>query len=179
MKRYLIEDAKCGISDGGIDCGPVPGHVVTSVKFSDGEESRWLNLAEVDGMPNVYLTEEEVYEAMIKDDPEDETLTERLEEDYIEGLDGIAFGMDYSETFASIAEDPDSPAVPLIKYMIALTRCEMGDVQSLLKLGIDMRMSWRSRSVMWKRSIWKKRKKTRMRTNKEALLQPKGKDDEE
>ena len=136
MKRYLIEDAKCGISDGGIACGPVPGHVVTSVKFSDGEESRWLNLAEVDGMPNVYLTEEEVYEAMIKDDPEDETLTERLEEDYIEGLDGIAFGMDYSETFASIEEEPDSPAVPLIKYMIALTRCEMGDVQSLLKLGI-------------------------------------------
>ena len=44
--------------------------------------------------------------------------------------------MDYSETFASIAEDPDSSAVPLIKYMIALTRCEMGDVQSLLKLGI-------------------------------------------
>ena len=37
MKRYLIEDAKCGLTEGGMACGPVSGNAVVSVKYSDGE----------------------------------------------------------------------------------------------------------------------------------------------
>ena len=66
-KRFLIEDAKCGITG-----GPLDGIVVTSVKFNDGEKSKWLNLAEVEGIPCFYMTDEDVYDKLIENDFDDE-----------------------------------------------------------------------------------------------------------
>jgi hypothetical protein len=36
--------------------------------------------------------------------------------------------------FASFADDPENPAIPLIRYMIALTRCPLDQVEDLLNM---------------------------------------------
>ena len=39
MKRYFIEDAQCGITEGGMACGPVGGNVVATVRFKESPEA--------------------------------------------------------------------------------------------------------------------------------------------
>lgn len=61
MKRYFIETVKCDVMTGGIACGPIGGEVVASVRFNDGSASQWISLVEVDGIPNLYLTDKADY----------------------------------------------------------------------------------------------------------------------
>ena len=131
MKRYFIEEVKCGVSEGGFACGPVPGSVVVAIKYRDGQESKWLNMVEVDGIPNVSLTDNDIYDDMIR---EDEDSIEFFEKHSIGDFNGIAIDYDYSTTFESIAEDPKNPAVPLIRYLITLTRCDMDEVEGLIQM---------------------------------------------
>lgn len=135
MKRYFIETAKCGVTAGGMACGPIPGHVVTSIKYNNSDESKWINLVEVDGIPNVFLTDKDIYEDLIKDDYDDIAFTEYLEEHAIDEFNGIPFDDDYYGVFSSIADKPDNPAAPLIRYLIALVRCKMEETEGIIKLG--------------------------------------------
>ena len=127
MKRFLIEDAKCVVAQ----AGPMMGIVITSVKFNDGESSKWFNLAEVDGIPCFYLTDKDVYDDMIENDFDDET-QELFDKSSISEFEGITLG-EYDEVFDSFYEDPDNPAVPFLRYVIALTRCDLKDVDKLVK----------------------------------------------
>lgn len=129
-KRFLIEDAKCGVAQS----GPMIGIVITSVKFNDGESSKWFNLAEVDGIPCFYLTEDDVYDTLISNEFSEE-FQEMLDNSYIEEFEGITFG-EYEEVFDSIYENPDNPAVEFIRYVIALTRCALKDVKKLVKRAV-------------------------------------------
>lgn len=134
MKRYFIEEAKCGITKGGMACGPVPGSVVVSIKYNDGGKKQWLNLVEVDGMPNVFLTDRDVYDILIEDNYDDEEFNTYINDCFITNLDGIEFDDSYWTTFQSITENPDNPAIPLVRYLITLTRCEMDDVEELIAM---------------------------------------------
>lgn len=84
MKRYFIETAKCEITAGGMACGSIPGHVVTSIKYKDDDGSKWLSLVEVEGIPNVFLTDKDIYEDLLKDDYNDVAFTEYLNEHAID-----------------------------------------------------------------------------------------------
>ena len=135
MKRFIIEDAKCGITEGGISgCGPTPGNVVVTVQFRDEGKTQWLSLVEVDGIPNVFLCEKDVHDELIKEDLDDEIFTNYLNDHAIEEFNGIELSEDYFDTFNCIVEDPDNPAIPLIKYLISLVRCEMDDVEGLISM---------------------------------------------
>ena len=134
MKRYFIEEAKCGVTEGGMACGPVPGFVVVSIRFNEGEESRWLNLVDVDGIPNVFLTEKDVYDLLIDDSYDDPEFNTYINEHFITNFNGIEFDDSYSTTFESIADAPDNPAVPLVRYLITLTRCRMNEVEELTQM---------------------------------------------
>lgn len=133
MSRYFIENAKCGVTEGGMGCGPISGNVVATIQFKDGNATQWLSLVEVEGIPNVYLTEKDVFEDLVAEDFEDTEFIEYMQEHYIDEFEGIEFDDDYSTTFESIAEDPENPAVPLIRYLIALIRCEMDEVNELIE----------------------------------------------
>ena len=134
MKRYLIEEVKCGITEGGMGCGPVSGSVVASIQFREENRTQWLSLVEVTGIPNVYLTDKDVFEDLLAEDFEDMGFSEYMREHFIDEFEGIEFDDDYSTTFESIAEDPKNPAVPLIRYLIALIRCEMDAVNELIDI---------------------------------------------
>ena len=133
MKRYFIEEAKCGVSEGGIACGPVGGSVVTTVKFNDGEKTGWLSLVEVEGIPNFLLSDRDIHEDLIEEDYDDKEFWDYTLEINIGEFDGIELG-EYEDIFASFADNPENPAVPLVRYMITLTRCPMEEATELLAL---------------------------------------------
>ena len=85
MSRYYIEDVKCDVLSG----GPEPGIVCTSVKYSNDGDSKWLTNVEVDGLPNFYLTEEEIFDKIMADD-DDEAFQNYKDEHFIEEFDGIS-----------------------------------------------------------------------------------------
>lgn len=135
MKRYLIEEVKCGISEGGMACGPVDGAVVASLKINDGEQTKWLSLVEVMGIPNVTLTDEDIYDRLIADDFSDE-FTQFINDHTIESFEGIEIEEGYYSTYSCIQEDPENPAGPLVKYLVALVRCDMEDVDGLIEMAV-------------------------------------------
>lgn len=133
MKRYFIEEAKCGVTEGGIACGPVGGNVVASVKYNDGEETAWLTLVEVTGFVNVFLTEKEVYTEAIAE-PDDEEFYAYMNEHAIHDFNGIEFDEAYGTSYSSMSEDPENPANPLIRYLFVLARCTMEELDGLIEL---------------------------------------------
>ncbi len=115
-------------------CGPSFGDVVGTVQFKDDSKVQWLNILEVEGMPNLYLTDKDVYDGLIADDPDNEEFIDYMCEHTLNEFDGIEFYGDYENVFDSIAEDPENPAIPLVRYLIALVRCEMADVEKLVQM---------------------------------------------
>ena len=57
MSRYRVLEAKCGVGEGGIACGPVGGPVIAEIRLSDENSSEfYLSLVEVDGIANWFRT---------------------------------------------------------------------------------------------------------------------------
>ena len=133
MKRYLIEEAKCGITDGGVACGPVSGNVVASIKINDGTVTSWLTLVEVDGIVNLFMTDRDIYEEILQEDFSDE-FQAYLNSHAIDDVNGLEFSEDYSSAFSSISDDPENPAVPVVRYLIALVRCDMEETEGLIQM---------------------------------------------
>lgn len=137
MSRYYIEYAECGVTDGGCACGPGSGNVITTIKYKDDKnKSQWLSLAEVQGTINFYLTDENIYQRLITEDFEDDKFVDYLEKHYITEFDGLKLGGEYEELYASISSNIDNPAIPLIRYIVALTRCAEDDMKEIVSLGV-------------------------------------------
>ena len=131
MKRYLIEEAKCGVTEGGMACGPVPGAVVASLKVNDGKRVRWLSLTEVDGIPNMTVTDEDIYDILITDDFS-YTFVEFLNNHTVYEFDGIEIDDGYYTTYGCIRKNPGNPAGSVMKLLIALVRCDMDETEALI-----------------------------------------------
>ena len=134
MKRYFIEDAKCKIGEGGIACGPVDPMIGATVKFRECKKEHWLTVIEYNGFPNYHLTAEDSLDRLVDLDVEDENEMNFAEKSKIETFNGIALSEEYSDTFDSISEDPENPAIPLIRYLIALVSCGTDEEQGLIEM---------------------------------------------
>lgn len=128
MKRYLIQDVKCDVLSGGPE-----GIVCTAVKYSDGRATKWITNVEVEGIPNFYLTKEDIFDKIMADD-DDEEFQEYRDEHFIEEFNGVELG-EYVDIVNSLMENEKKPAAALIKYVIAITRCEMEDMQEMIAAG--------------------------------------------
>ena len=137
MKRYFIEDAQCGITEGGMACGPVGGNVVATVRFKESPEaaSQWLSVVEVTGIPNYYLFDRDMHDKMIEEDFEDKEFWDDMDRHYINEFNGLSFE-EYTDTLCDIQDNPDNPAAPLFRYLLALVRCDMDDIDKLVGLAI-------------------------------------------
>ena len=129
MSRYYIEDVKCDVLSG----GPDPGIVCTSVKYSDGKAAKWLTNVEVDGLPNFYLTDDDIFDRIMAND-DDEKFDEYRDAHFIEEFDGIELG-EYEDIVDALLEKEETPAASLIKYVIAVTRSDMERTQELIRTG--------------------------------------------
>lgn len=134
MTRYFIEKAECGIIEGGMACGPISGNIVVTIQFKDDSKTQWLSLVEVDGIPNVYLSDKDVHKDLVAEDFNNIEFDKYLNDHYIFNFNGIDLDVDYYSTFESIATDPENPAVPLIRYLITLVRCDMDSVEKLIQM---------------------------------------------
>ena len=47
---------------------------------------------------------------------------------FIREFDGIEFNGDYAEAFYCFKENPENPAIPLVRDLFALARCGMDEV---------------------------------------------------
>ena len=140
MSRYLIEQIKYGVNDGGDACGPVGGVICVSVKYKkDDGPSRYLELDDVDGIPNFYLSDEDLFDFHVNfNSYDDEDEVKRFVKSYIETLDGVAFSGDYNELFEQFyGNQKTNPITQLLKYIILVARCSNYDMESIIELAID------------------------------------------
>ncbi len=135
MSKYFIEEAKCGISASGFACGPVFGNPVVTIKFKDNNQTKWLNLVEVEGIPNCFLTDEDIHEKLLSEDSDDK-FTDYLDQHSVGDFNGITFG-EYTDIYYSISQNPENPAIPLIRYLLTLARCDAADEAGLIEMAVD------------------------------------------
>ena len=128
MKRYLIEEAKCDFMENAFDGGLV----VSSVKYKCDGESRWLNLDEFNGIPMFFLTDEDYFDRLFDFDISEELVRELEDNWQIFDFEGIDLD-DYDCLIESMEEDEENPAIPLLRFIVALTRCNAEDVDGLIK----------------------------------------------
>lgn len=122
MGKYFVNEVKCGVSNGGMTCGPVEGTVNVSVNVTEGDKTYWVTNSEFTGIPSFYVTQEDIFDKI--GDIDDEEFTEYLSNKYIHEFKGISLG-EYDEIFDSIKNNSGNPAVSLIRYIVLLTRCPM------------------------------------------------------
>ena len=135
--RYYILNVKCGVSDGGMACGPVQGVVTGAVQFrKDDDNPMWLTLSDAEGLANFYLTSEDVYDRILEED-DDEFFDELNDKYFITEFDGISFGDegDFDEILQDIEANQDKPAANLVLYLIAIVRCGWDELPGLVEAG--------------------------------------------
>lgn len=139
MSRYLIEQIKYGENNGGVACGPVGGVICVSIKYKKDEEpSRYLELDDVDGIPNFYLSDEELFDFHVNfNSYDDEGEAKRFVKDFIDNLDGFDIPDNYFELFEEFyGKQGTNPVTLLLKYIILVARCSDYDVESIIESAI-------------------------------------------
>ena len=92
MKRYLIEDAKCGTTENAIAFGSVSEYVVVTVQFKEEDTTKWLSVVEAEGYPNVYLFDKDVHDELVKNDIDDEEFADYMDDHYLDEFEDIELG---------------------------------------------------------------------------------------
>lgn len=136
MKKYFIEDVKCGCSDGGMACGPVDGSEIVSILYrTDSGEKNWISLAQTMGALTFILGPDDIYDNLIEDGSWDDAMYDYVDSHTIHSLDGVNLDeYEYDYPVDEFKEDPDCPAEKLIVLMIALTQCELDEIEDLDKM---------------------------------------------
>ncbi len=129
MKRYFIEEAKCGYSKG-IMRPPIPYAVIAGVRFrEDDGEAKWFFLNEFNGMPMFFISEEDFFDLILN---EDGSAIGRMGPLILSEFEGIKFGRGKYDA-ESLAENDGNPAAALVRYLIALVKSERKDVAGLVE----------------------------------------------
>ena len=130
MKKIIIEEVKVGVSEGGMACGPVPGHVIVEARIrqANGKVS-YYGLVEVDGTANFYATDVSRYEKEIADE---------IDEDEIDNYPGAEGYMTYDEFYEDLEEmmKKDKAHALLLKYLVCLARLDWDGVDELKEASV-------------------------------------------
>ena len=113
QSRILVECVKCGVSEGGVACGPVEGAVNSTVKYTRDGETKWLTNSEFTGIPNFYLTDEDVFDRLMDQNLDDEEFVALMEASHIEEFEGIKLYDNYDEIEEAIDKAEDLAATLL------------------------------------------------------------------
>lgn len=128
----LILKAKCGLTPGELTQeGFIPGNIVCTVQFQMGSEILFLSEVEVDGCPNFYLTKEDEFDAMVKEDFEDERYMDMMDEAYLESIQNIDL-TDYEQMFNDL-NSIDSPMSRIIRYIVSIIRMDFEEMEMYIQ----------------------------------------------
>ena len=115
MARYFIMNAKAGVGEGGMACGPVAGPIVAEAELrNEAGQEFFISLAEVDGMPNFFKTGYSTFREQLTFDMDDEML-EMLERSYVD-----------TGEYEEILTDPDPDWIDVYRYLMYLVRGDSG-----------------------------------------------------
>ena len=131
MKRYLIEEAKYGFTKGGIACGPIDPNTVVTVKFNDGEGSKWISVVEVMGILNIFLLDKDYHKDLVNED-QDDAFYDYMNDHLLTEFDGVEVGAEYGEIVETLMDNKDNPASQFIGYVINLTSCPLEETDQLI-----------------------------------------------
>ncbi|MBQ0066493.1 MAG: hypothetical protein KBT48_12085 [Firmicutes bacterium] len=132
MTNCVILDTKCGMTPGELTPeGFIPGNIVCSVKFQMGTEILFLNEVEVEGEPNFYLTKVDEFEAMIKEDFEDQRYMDMMEASYLETIDNIDL-TDYEYMYEDLQKNT-SLLGRIVQYIVSIVRMDFEEMEMYIQ----------------------------------------------
>lgn len=124
MCRYFIEKIQVGLTDSGI---PDRNVLVTIQYHKNDNPSQWLSNADCGGICNIFLNDYNAFELLLSGDAEDPQWGVGMTNSF-EGIDFF----DYEDMFEYFLNNPEATAVPLMRLLIALTRCSDEEAKSLI-----------------------------------------------
>ncbi len=128
MSKYLIKEVKCEVANGGMACGPV----VAAVLYEHDGEEQWLHAVEVEGMLNVFIMKEGIFDVLLKDDY-DGDYVEKLEVETGHEIAGVMLSGDYCDIVYELYDNEgltDSDK-SFIRFVLAIMRCDWEQVRKL------------------------------------------------
>ena len=140
--RFLIEEAKCDLSDYAKEGGIVPGATVASVRYSTGSESKWLHCMDFESMLSFYSTEEDLFDILMDDEMTSEDIDhiERFRIDSFCEIGDLEYitvdDLDLDCLFDEEG-DPDLKSVyGMLCYILVMINCPYDVTDECISLGI-------------------------------------------
>ncbi len=132
MSKYLIKEVKCEVANGGMACGPVCGPVVAAVLYEHDGEEQWLHAVEVEGMLNVFIMKEGIFDILLKDDY-DGDYVEKLEAETGHEIAGVMLSGDYCDIVCELYDNEEltDSDKSFIRFVLAIMRCDWEQVRKL------------------------------------------------
>ncbi len=132
MSRYLIKEVKCDVANGGMACGPVGGPVVAVVLYEHDGEEQWLHAVEVEGMLNVFIMKDDIFDILIKDDY-DGDYVEKLEAETGHEIAGVMLTGDYCDIVCELYDNEELSDYDksFIRFVLAIMCCGWNQVREL------------------------------------------------
>ena len=127
--RILIEDIKWGWTNEEEDPSGDTGFRHISVKFKQNGRSRWLYNTYV-WVPVYRISDDDLHEIFLSDAKTEEKMG-RIYWAEISSFEGLYLS-EYDEMIENIKEHPDHPAVPFIKFLISLYKCEDQEIDNYI-----------------------------------------------
>jgi len=127
--NYLIKGIRYGITEGGMACGPVSGNVVASIEYQNGDKVSFLSMVEVFGMPEFYLSEEDIYENLLE---ESEDFIDKANSLIINEFNGIEL-KEYEDIMEELKKPYNEEDKALIKLLIAVVRLDYDEADKLIE----------------------------------------------
>ena len=131
METIKILEAKCEVTEGGMACGPVDGHVVATVKYQDSTGIHYLNEVEVQSTPNFYLTEEDKFEEFVTEDFDNEEWCDYMDDNFIEEFKGYELDGEYD--FIQDTLDDKIGYGLLLRYIVTIVRSDFDEMEEFIE----------------------------------------------
>ena len=126
MSRFFIEKVKTGLTDSGLP----PADVIVTIQYrKDDGPSQWLSNAECGGFCTIYLNDFDPFDILISGDVDNPQFGVGI----IDSFEDIEFN-DYDDMFEYFSENSDNPAIPLLRLLIAVTRCGMDETDEIISM---------------------------------------------
>ncbi|MDO4465665.1 MAG: hypothetical protein Q4C49_01490 [Bacillota bacterium] len=132
MNDIVIVETRCGMTPGELTSeGYIPGNIVCQVQFTMNNETLFLSEVEVDGEPNFYLNKKDEFDAMVKEDFDDDVYMDMMEASYIESIGNIDL-IDYETMFTDIRNSSTNIA-KLVQYIVAVIRMDFEETEMYIQ----------------------------------------------
>jgi len=130
MSKYMIEDVKVGVSEGGFACGPVCGSVVAEVCLRDMDTGKieYHSLSETAGSLTFTVSEESTYDGQIENNFDDKEFWDK----YLLAENGGY--TDYNEFYEDLADTHelcDDDTATIWKYLAYMVRADWEDIDQM------------------------------------------------